>query len=256
MLFRSSAATINKTITRLGQVLEVAVERRIVEYNAARGARRKVAVTKRPAVYLTNAAHIQTVLDAAGELDANPRSKTSGRRALVATLVFAGLRSGELCDLRRRDLDLEHKRITVRQSKTEQGRREVDLLPALERELTVYLDSVPRTLTPNQHLFQTRAGTPRDPDNVRFRVFNPVVKRAKELAAKRELAELPKGLTPHKLRHTFASILTALGDDSAYVRQQLGHTDSAFTLDVYTHVMGRREGERQALRDLVGERDG
>jgi integrase len=35
---------------------------------------------------------------------------------------------------------------------------------------------------------------------------------------------LPLGITPHKLRHTFASILVAIGKDPTYVMQQLGHT--------------------------------
>lgn len=52
---------------------------------------------------------------------------------------------------------------------------------------------------------------------------------------------LPEGLTPHKLRHTFASILVALGVDPGSVMDQLGHTDRGFTLRVYCHGM-RRDG--------------
>ena len=44
---------------------------------------------------------------------------------------------------------------------------------------------------------------------------------------------LPLGITPHKLRHTFASILVAIGKDPTYAMQQLGHTDQAFTLRIY-----------------------
>jgi integrase len=62
---------------------------------------------------------------------------------------------------------------------------------------------------------------------------------------------LPIGITPHKLRHTFASILVAIARDPTYVMQQLGHTDPAFTLPVYAHVMRRSDEERQALRALV-----
>jgi hypothetical protein len=66
---------------------------------------------------------------------------------------------------------------------------------------------------------------------------------------------LPLGLTPHKLRHTFTSILTALGSDPAYVMGQLGHTDPKFTLRVYNHMMRRGAGEREALRALVEGRE-
>ena len=66
---------------------------------------------------------------------------------------------------------------------------------------------------------------------------------------------LPKGLTPHKLRHTFASVLIAYGEDPISVMRQLGHTDPAFTLRIYAHMMSREPGERARLKALVnGER--
>ncbi len=87
--------------------------------------------------------------------------------------------------------------------------------------------------------------------NLRQRVVAPVVKKADELLAEREQYPLPAGLSPHKLRHCFASVLVALGNDPAYVMGQLGHTDPVFTLRVYTHMMRRDGGERDALRALV-----
>lgn len=46
-------------------------------------------------------------------------------------------------------------------------------------------------------------------------------------------------------------VQAGLGRDPAYVMGQLGHTDPAFTLGVYSHAMRRGNGEREALRDLV-----
>lgn len=66
---------------------------------------------------------------------------------------------------------------------------------------------------------------------------------------------LPDGLTPHKLRHTFASILVALGDDPGSVMDQLGHTDPGFTLRVYRHGMRRDRAAKERLRALVGGGD-
>jgi integrase len=62
---------------------------------------------------------------------------------------------------------------------------------------------------------------------------------------------LPLGITPHKLRHTFASILVAIGKDPTYVMQQLGDTDPAFTPRVYAHAMRRSEEEREQLKALI-----
>ena len=62
---------------------------------------------------------------------------------------------------------------------------------------------------------------------------------------------LPQGLTPHKLRHTYASILIATGVDPGVAMEQLGHADPGFTLRVYRHGMRRGEEEREALAKLV-----
>jgi integrase len=60
-------------------------------------------------------------------------------------------------------------------------------------------------------------------------------------------------VTPHKLRHTYASILVAVGEDPASVMTQIGHTDPKFTLRIYTHVMRRDPAERKRLDGLVND---
>jgi integrase len=100
-------------------------------------------------------------------------------------------------------------------------------------------------------LFPTARGGRRDKDNINKRVLRPVLARADELLANRGHHPLPRGVTPHKLRHTFASILIALGRDPRHVMDQLGHTDPKFTLRVYAHAM-RFSGEESArLKALV-----
>ena len=72
--------------------------------------------------------------------------------------------------------------------------------------------------------------------------------RADELLADRRQHPLPRGVTPHKLRHTDASVLIALGRDPRYVMEQLGHTDPKFTLRVYAHAMRFSEEDRARLK--------
>jgi integrase len=79
--------------------------------------------------------------------------------------------------------------------------------------------------------------------------------RSRRSAIRSGLQPLPLGITPHKLRHTFASILVAIGKDPTYVMHQLGHTDPAFTLRVYAHAMRRSEEERARLKALVEGHD-
>jgi integrase len=173
------------------------------------------------------------------------------RRALLATLVFAGLRMGELTALRWRDLDLAGNRLVVRASKTDAGVRQIDLLPALRDELAAYKAQAPST-PPDGYVFATAAGTQPKQVNIRRRVFDQALAKANEKLAEAEDVPLPERLTPHKLRHTFASILVALGVDPGVVMDQLGHTDPGFTLRVYRHGMRRDPTARERLRVLVG----
>jgi integrase len=86
-------------------------------------------------------------------------------------------------------------------------------------------------------------------------VLAPAVELANERLQEAGEVPLPSSLTPHKLRHTFASLLVALGVDPGAVMDQLGHTDPGFTLRVYRHGMRRDQTSRNALRDLVGGSD-
>ncbi len=139
-------------------------------------------------------------------------------------------------------------------SKTDAGVRLVDILPALRDELTSHRHATARA-KPTDLVFPTSTGTRRDKDNARERVIRPVVARADELLAQRGHRPLPAGVTAHKLRHTFASILYVRGDDPPYVMAQLGHTDPGFTLRVYAHAMRRDEGDTERLKALVEGRD-
>jgi integrase len=149
-----------------------------------------------------------------------------------------------------RDVDLANGRFEVGRDKTDAGMREVDMLPLLREILTEHKAASKRA-GPDDPVFVTSAGKPRSRHNIRQDVVDAVVAHANRLVEERGLQPLPLGITPHKLRHTFASILVAIGKDPTYVMQQLGHTDPAFTLRVYAHVMRRSGDERERLRALV-----
>jgi integrase len=254
-----SATSINKTITRPAQILEVAVEYGLIPANPAKGRRRRLKPIKAAPVWLDRAEHIEALLDAARELDRHAlahggqdqRGGARYRRALLATLMFAGLRLCELTALCWRDVDLAAKRIMVRVSKTDAGVRQVDLLPALHDELTTHRANA-AAATPDDFVFASDAGTELAQNNIRVRTLE----RAVELANERLIAAgdvpLPEGLTPHKLRHSFASLLVAIGTDPGAVMDQLGHADAGFTLRVYRHGMRRDAAAKQRLCALVG----
>jgi integrase len=201
---------------------------------------------------IRRADQIDALLDAAGQLDEEARvdRRATRRRTLLATLVFAGLRIGEALELLWRDIDLAAGRLHVRDSKTDAGMRQVDLVPVLREELSVQKAST-RYGEPDDLVFPTESGGQQSPSNVRNRVLAKSVERANVILAERGAAPLPEGLTPHSLRRTFISLLLALGEEVPYVMRQVGHTDPKVTLSIYAQVMFRGEGERERLRALV-----
>jgi len=164
--------------------------------------------------------------------------------------VFAGLRIGELIDLRWRDVNLADGRITVQAAKTDAGMRRIDLLPALRDELSAL--KAHSGAGAGERVFPTQAGGPMNPSNVRSRILAPAVKLASARLQEDGETPLSAQLTPHKLRHTFASLLVALGVDAGAAMDQLGHTDPTFTLRVYRHGMRRDPESKARLSKLVG----
>ncbi|MGN6253475.1 MAG: tyrosine-type recombinase/integrase [Solirubrobacterales bacterium] len=245
-----SAASINKTIDVLQWVLAIAEERGLIERNPARGRRRRIPTRGPAPVFLDSAIQIEALLAAAAELDRRSESRIPDRLPLIGALVFAGLRSGELAGLRRRDIDLVAGRILVRQSKSAAGQREVAVLPIL-RSLLAQKPGLSPCRHPQELVFSTRTGRARNKDNIRACILLPVRARADELLEQEGRPPLPLGLSPHKLRHTFASILIACGEDPASAMYQLGHTSAEFTLRTYTHMMRRGAAERERLQSLV-----
>jgi len=172
------------------------------------------------------------------------------RRAAFATLLLGGGRASATGAMLWRDVDLANGRFDVGRDKTDAGMREVDMLPLLREILTEHKAASERT-RPDDPVFVTSSGKARSRHNLRQDVVDAVVSHANRLVDERGLQPLPLGITPQKLRHTYASILVAIGKDPTYVMKQLGHTDPAFTLRVYSHMMRRSTDERERLKALV-----
>lgn len=242
--------SINKTLATLAAILETAVEYELIDRNPARGRRRRLPAVAPQRSWLDRADHIAALLDAAGRLDAKAKVCRGQRRALLATLVFAGLRIGEALSLRWRDVDLARGTITVRAAKTDAGVRVVNILPVLNDELGDYRARIGPPA--DTLVFGTSTGRRQGATNVRRRVLTKAVEYANAKLAKDDAAPLPGGLTPHSLRRTFASLLFALGESPPYVMAQMGHTTASLTLAIYARQMDRRDGEPERLASLVG----
>jgi integrase len=245
-----SPRSVNMTLTLMAAILEGAVERQLIARNPARGRKRRVREREPRRTYLDNAEQVAALLAAAGELDREAREGCQHieRRAILATLIFAGLRIGELRRLRWRDVDLASGWLHVSDAKTDAGRRRVKLRGALRDELLAVRSR--HAAASDAFVFATARGGEPSANNLRRRVLAPAVKRANANLATRDLPPLP-ALTPHSLRRTFASLLYALGEDPGIVMDEMGHTHPGLALRIYRQSMRREQGEKDRLRALV-----
>jgi integrase len=232
-----SNSSVNKTLKVLAQVLDDAVEFGYVETNIARGRRRRLKAAKPKRTWL-ELHEVQALLAAAGK-----------HRPLIATMVLAGLRVGELCSLRWRDVDLAGSKLRVSDSKTEAGERVVDLSPMLLDELKLHRAEAGDPESAGL-VFGTVNGTARNRSNVTRQILMPAIDRANlELV---NAGRTPiEGVTNHSLRRTFCALLYEAGATPAYVMAQMGHTDASLALEIYTKVMERKRDTGVRMDALV-----
>jgi integrase len=249
-----SNRSINDTLNLLAQVLETAVEYGHIQFNSARGRRRRLKATQPTRTWL-EPEQVKPLLDAAVRGLRGDKTMPDPRmRTLYATAICTGLRIGELLALRWRDVNLAQGRLTVIDSKTEAGRgREIDLWPELREELTVYKAGA-RHSRPEDYVFATATGKADTRWNIAKRLKR-AVKRANETLAGQETPPIAAALSPHSLRRTFASLLYLRGENPVYVMHQMGHTDPKLALRIYTKVMGEQRRRGPGAR-LVGVLDG
>jgi len=156
--------------------------------------------------------------------------------AILLLLYGAGLRVAEAMGLTARVLPLgQAMRVTGKRGKT----RIVPLVPAVREAITNYVALCPFPIAGDGRLFVGAKGGPLNPDLVR-----------RAVRGARTRLGLPDSLTPHALRHSFATHLLARGADLRSLQELLGHAslsstqiytevDAARLLDVYRHAHPR-----------------
>jgi integrase len=237
-----SNRTINKTLTRLGQILDAAVRYDLIEHNPVKTRVEKLKEAEPKRARLTGE-QVQALLRVAGS-----------HRALLATAIMAGgLRVSELTHLRWRDLNLLEGMLNVAASKTAAGVRQVVLEPELVQLLREHKD-VAEWTEPNDFVFAGRIREkPRERNSVRTRILYGVIEKANEQLAAEDRPPLPDRTTFHSLRRTYAALRAELGEHPAITAAQMGHRDPRMTLRVYTDVTGMKPQTR--MGGLLGEGD-
>jgi len=172
----------------------------------------------------------------------------SGRyRTLLAVLLFSGLRISEALGLVWRDVDLRTGHLRVRHQlarngtrvrvKTAGSRRDVVVMDALASELRRHQLASPHS-KPGDFVFATASGSALSSRNAG--------RALSRIAAEASMSDV----TPHALRHTYASLLIAQGHDPVFAADQIGHASPAITLRVYAHLF-RAAQQEQSARDQL-----
>ncbi len=140
-------------------------------------------------------------------------------KCVVSLLYSAGLRRSELLNLKLKDIDSKRMVINVIQ-----GKGKKDRLTLLSNTVLADLRIYYQEWKPRDYLFEGQTGG---------RYSSQSILKIVKNAAKK--AKIIKNITPHMLRHSFATHLLESGTDLRYIQVLLGHS-STRTTEIYTQV--------------------
>jgi integrase len=166
-------------------------------------------------------------------------------RAVIQTAIYTGARVSELLALRWPEVKLDRSVIEIHRTlstakvkgeasqekvrwfdpKTKKGERDIPIPPQLVAALKEWKEKCPQSRL--DLVFSNEFGEPCDRTGIGRYGLTPALKQA----------GINKAVSMHGLRHTYASMLIALGRKIPEVSQYLGHADVSITMRVYAHFL-------------------
>lgn len=170
--------------------------------------------------------------------------------------LFCGLRRSEVLGLREHHINMTFKTVTIEETrhfvdgrnvvqptKTESSHRHLALPDFVLNDIKALIakhNAVEYEHT--DYLIQDGYGKPLNPTTLTAAIYRIEDK-----------AGLPH-VSPHDLRHTFASMLNANGVDIAMISRELGHSNIGITLNTYTHVFGNISESSRGIADTLNSK--
>ena len=159
--------------------------------------------------------------------------KNLKHKAILSLIYSSGIRIGEALNLTINDLDSDRMLISIRRGKGEKDRM-VPMASNVLKLLRVYY----KEYKPVNYLFNGNENGPYSATSVRNVLKRAVYK-----------SYIKKNVTPHTLRHSYATHLLEKGTDLRYIQVILGHS-SVKTTEIYTHVSTKN---LQAIKSPIEE---
>jgi len=273
---RTGKPTAKKTLSDIKnaakQVLQLAVDNRVIDYNPALAVRIPRNAPKSERRALTDVEQQWIV------------STPHRMQAAAMIMMYSGLRRGELIPLLWRDIDLEARTISVSKSvdlsrgkpilkdgaKTKAGVRVVDI-PLVLADYLRGLDQSTELVCPGLsgemytvdswksawdsymiELDMLHAGPARNnlkPKKKRGTGDSDALPERKSRYDPRFAGVSIEPITPHMLRHTFCTLLYHAGVDVLSAQKQMGHADARTTLGIYTHLDSKHKRQQMTKLD-------
>ena len=152
--------------------------------------------------------------------------KNLKHRCIISLIYSAGLRRSELLNLKIIDLDSSRNLILIRGGKGNKDRQSI-----ISKELFKHLREYYKKYKPKTWLFEGANGGQYSPSSI-----------AKVLSKASKIAGIRRKITPHMLRHSFATHLLEQGVSFRHIQTLLGHGSSK-TTEIYTQVSTQEIGK-------------
>lgn len=246
---KMSPATINRYHGFISLVFGQAEREMIILYNPA--TRATIPKEEQKAKETLQMDDIKNILEAL-------ETETTRTRAIIYTLLYTGMRRGELLALKWQKIDFEKKQLIVdanitydKYNHTQEGKTKtgnvrvipmsddlIDVLKKYRNEYNIERFRLCGYWQDNDYVFCATNGAALMP----LRINNLL----KEFCQKHDLPHI----NPHMFRHTAASLMIANGVDVVTVSKILGHRKTSTTLDVYSHEI---ESVKAAAANTMNE---
>jgi site-specific recombinase XerD len=163
--------------------------------------------------------YLPVVLSKEEVIDLLRATRNLKHRAIFALLYSSGLRVGEAISLKQKDIDIDRRQIAIRAGK---GRK--DRFVVMAESFIPLLLNYLGTYRPQTYFIESPQGGTYSSSSIRAALHHAC-----------KLANIRKKVTPHTLRHSYATHMLENGIDLRHIQSLLGHARPETTM-IYTHV--------------------